>query len=69
MAGRSPGMERLVERLAERSPLVEMLAQRQAERLLAVTFPFAAAVPRSGERFGDLAERSGSSIGYINPDP
>ena len=46
----------LVERLAE------LLAERLAERSLVVEklaaiFPFAAAVPRSGERFGDLAER------------
>ena len=57
MVERSPGMEMLVERLAERSPAVEMLAERQAEQLLAAIFPFAAAVPRSGERFGDLDER------------
>ena len=56
MAARSPVVEMLVERLAERPLVVEMLAKWQAEPLLAAIFPFAAAVPRSGEWFGDLAE-------------
>ena len=37
--------------------MVEMLAERQVERLLAAIFSLTAAVPRSGEWFGDLAGR------------
>ena len=57
MAEQSPGIEMLVERLAERSPGEEMLVERWVERLLAAIFHFAAAGPRLGEQFGDLAER------------